>query len=354
MNKTCMLVCILLLAACAPTSQSEPQAAPPTPTNDEALRQDAQQYAPDMGITQEVYEPIGENPPFAITPVPDVFMPQLKQRDVTFMTALLIGDLVVENGCLRIQDVYTGQSRLVIWQADYYLTGNDGVLAVLDETGAVVAQVGERVFMGGGEQSNVNEAEMHQPLPESCGGPYWRMGNFLPEEYIPNAAAELPPQMQGYAGGEMGLAFDFPRGWYVHEAGKVLQITPNAQPTWSSFFDPDEPHGGPAFDLLHNLNRPMGPTPLAEIERLLDGYEAQVEVLETAAPLPYHPHIAVGLYRFATDEEMVLLLGAAANPLPGNLQPVVALSGVVQADELGKMRIVFETILRTLRVGDMP
>lgn len=56
-----------------------------------------------------------------------------------------------------------------------------------------------------------------------------------------------PPPMQPYAGGELGLAFDYPVGWYVHEAGKSLQITPNAQPTWSSFFDLDQPHGGPGL-----------------------------------------------------------------------------------------------------------
>lgn len=315
----------------------------------EAALTAANHTLPESVVVNAVYEPVGENSPFTITPVPAVFMPQLKQRDAAFMTALLIGDLLVEEGCLRIRDIYTGESRLVIWQADYFLTDNDGVLTILDETGAVVAQVGERVFLGGGEQPSPNEAELRQPLPDSCGGPYWRMGNFLPEEYIPNVAADLPPQMQLYAGGEMGLAFEYPLGWYVHEAGKTLQITPNAQPTWSSFFDPDQPHGGPAFDLLHNLNRLMGPTPLAEIEILLDGFGDGVMVLDPAKPLPHQPHIAVGLYRLADDEEMVLLLGAAANPLPDSSQPVVALSGVVQLDELAEMRLIFETILRTLR-----
>lgn len=309
---------------------------------------------PKSVVVNAVYEPVGENPPFAITPAPEVFMPQLKQRDVVSMTALLIGDLVVEEDCLRIRDIYTGESRLVIWQADYFLTDNDGVLTILDETGAVVAQVGERVFLGGGEQPTLNEAELRQPLPDSCGGPYWRMGNFLPEEYIPNVSADLPAPMQTYAGGELGLAFAYPQGWYVHEAGKSLQITPNAQPTWSSFFDPNEPHGGPAFDLLHNLNRQMGATPLAEIAVLLDGFGEGITALDPAKPLPHHPHIVVGLYRLADDAEMVLLLGAAANPLPDSPQPVVALSGVVRAEELAEMRIVFETILRTLRPADAP
>jgi len=164
------------------------------------------------------------------------------------------------------------------------------------------------------------------------------------------ASTSLPLQMQVYPGGEVGLTFDYPVDWYVHEAGKSLQITPNAESTWSSFFDPDQPHGGPAFDLLHNLNRQMGPTPLAEVAFLRDGYGEEVEVLETAVPLANSPNVVMGVYRFTHDEEdMVLLLGAVVNPLPDSSQPVVALSGVVQPDQLDEMRAIFETILRSLR-----
>ena len=163
---------------------------------------------------------------------------------------------------------------------------------------------------------------------------------------------ESLPQMQVYPGGEVGLAFDYPVGWYVHEAGKSLQITPNAQPTWSSFFDPDQPHGGPSFDLLHNLNRQMGPTPLAEVAFLLEGYGDAVEVMETAVPLADSPNVVMGVYRFTQDEEdRVLLLGAAVNPLTDTPQPVVALSGVVSMAELDEIRPIFETILLSLRVA---
>jgi hypothetical protein len=167
-----------------------------------------------------------------------------------------------------------------------------------------------------------------------------------------SAATDSPPPMQVYESRETGLAFDYPVGWYVHEAGKSLQITPNAQPTWSSFFDPDQPHGGPAFDLLHNLNRQMGATPLAEVAFLLDGFGDGVETLETAVPLADSPNVVMGVYRFTEDETMVLLLGTAVNPLPDSPQPVVALSGVVQLDELAEMRLIFETILRTLRPAE--
>ena len=33
---------------------------------------------------------------------------------------------------------------------------------------------------------------------------------------VPNVSADLPPPMQTYAGGELGLAFAYPQGWYVH------------------------------------------------------------------------------------------------------------------------------------------
>ena len=156
----------------------------------DAALAEAEATLPESVVVNTVYESVGENPPFDITPVPDVFMPQLKQRDVAFMEALLIGELVVEDGCLRVHS--ENENYLVIWQADYYLTDNNGVLEILDETGTVVAQVGEMIYMGGGTQRSVDDTELHQTIPNQCGGPYWRMGQFLPEEYIPNVSTDLP------------------------------------------------------------------------------------------------------------------------------------------------------------------
>jgi hypothetical protein len=323
----------------------------------EAALAEADATLPESVVVNTVYESVGENPPFAITPVPDVFMPQLKQRDVAFMAALLIGELIVDTGCLRVNS--ENESHLVIWQADYFLTDNDGILEILDETGAAAARVGEMVYMGGGEQSVVNDAEMRQPVPEECGGPYWRMGTFLPEEYIPNVAGDLSSQTtstdgwQLYTVADIGLALDYPADWFVHEAGKMLQITPNAQPLWSSVFDPDQPHGGPTFDLMYNLNRQMAATPLAEVENLLGSYEADIEAIEPAAALADRPDVVVGVYRLTVDEDvMVLLVGAAVNPIPDSPQPVVAMTALVKLDELTGMQPIFEAVLRSIRLAD--
>ena len=324
----------------------------------EAALAEAEATLPESVVINTVYESVGENPPFAITLVPDVFMPQLKQRDVAFMEALLIGELVVEDGCLRVRDVYTDEYTLVIWQADYFLTDNEGVL---DETGTVVARVGEMVYMGGGEQRTVDDAELRQPVPEPCsGGPYWRMGQFLPEEYIPNVAADLPTptpsaaDWETYTVPDLNLAFTYPADWFVHAAGKMLQITPNAQPLWSSIFDPNEPHGGPTFDMLHNLNRQMGPTLLDEVEALLQGYEdADIEPMTPTTPLADRPDVVVGAYQFTVKgDTMALLVGAAANPVEDSPQPVIAMTGLVKLDELAEMQPIFEAILGSLRLTE--
>ena len=216
------------------------------------------------------------------------------------------------------------------------------------------------VYLGGGEQRAINEAEMRQPVPEKCGGPYWRMGQFLPEEYLPNAGTDLPPTplaegWELYTVPDLNLSLAYPTGWYVHDAGKALQITPNSQPIWSSYADPAQPNDGPYFDLLHNLNRSMAATPLAEIDNIIAGYETEIEAVEPAAPLATRPDVAVGVYRFVEfEDEMVLLLGAAVNPVPDSPQPTIALTAVVRQDELAEMQPIFEAVLRSLRPADAP
>jgi hypothetical protein len=127
------------------------------------------------------YEPLGPEPPFALTPVPAVAMPQLQVGGGPFMAALLEGTLIVEQGCLRVRPAWKGPSYLVIWQPDYYLTETEGALEILDRSGAVVARVGEPIAMGGGETS-AGAAELHPqliaPIPAECGGPYWIMGTL--------------------------------------------------------------------------------------------------------------------------------------------------------------------------------
>jgi len=312
---------------------------------------------PDSVVVNAVYEPLDE-PSLTITPTPGIFMPQLKQRDVAFMEALLVGKLVVEDGCLSVRS--ENDSYLVIWQADYFLTYSHNTVEILDETGTAVARVGDLIYLGGGEQGAVDENELRQPIPETCDGPYWRMGESVPDEFIGNIVADLPVQTLStadwlhYTNPEIGLTIAYPAGWFVHDAGKALQITPNAQSVWSSFFDPDEPHGNPAFDLMYNLNRQMESTPLDEVENILGSYGMDLEIMRPPAPPPEQPNAIVGIYRFTNEEEqMALLVGAVANPA-ADPQSVIAMSSVLKIRDLPEYQPIFEAVLGSLHADGPP
>ena len=135
----------------------------------------------------EIYEPLGDELPFDVNPDDSIYFPQLKSRSTSFMEALLIATLVVEDGCLRAHQDESNESYTIVWQTDYFLNNNDGLIEMLDREGNVVARVGETIYLGGGEVRQVDAEQLRAPVPERCAGPkFWLMGEFLPAEYIPN------------------------------------------------------------------------------------------------------------------------------------------------------------------------
>jgi len=106
--------------------------------------QEANAQLPDHVVAIIVYEPLYEIP-FEINPDPSVCFPQLKMRSGSFMEALVIGELTLEDCYLRVDQ------ELILWQPDYFVNNNDGTIEILDRNGEVVARVGEEVCMGGGE-----------------------------------------------------------------------------------------------------------------------------------------------------------------------------------------------------------
>jgi len=93
------------------------------------------------------------------------------------MEAELIGDLVLVNGCLRVNSIYSDGSVLPIWPPEFTLKAEKDEIQVLDGAGQVVAHVGEEVYMGGGGGSATSLADcVRQQLPADCTGPYWIVG----------------------------------------------------------------------------------------------------------------------------------------------------------------------------------
>jgi hypothetical protein len=138
-----------------------------------------------------IYVPLGDELPFEVNPDDSIFFPQLKTRSTSFMAALLIGRLEVENGCLLAYQEGSDQPTTIVWQTDYFLNNNDGSIEMLDRDGKVVARVGETIYLGGGEIGGIEDDQLQAPMPEHCSSsPLWLMGEFLPEEYIPNVTGE--------------------------------------------------------------------------------------------------------------------------------------------------------------------
>jgi hypothetical protein len=94
------------------------------------------------------------------------------------MEAELIGQLVLVDGCLRIESRHSTESLLLIWPPEFGLVAEGDEIQVLDGEGQVVARVGEEVYMGGGGGSATGLAEcVQEQLPAACTGPYWIVGD---------------------------------------------------------------------------------------------------------------------------------------------------------------------------------
>ena len=57
-------------------------------------------------------------------------------------------ELVLDEGCLRMG---SGDGHLIIWPPGFSLTTEDDGVQILNETGLIVARVGEKVRMSGGQ-----------------------------------------------------------------------------------------------------------------------------------------------------------------------------------------------------------
>lgn len=94
------------------------------------------------------------------------------------MAAELVGDLVLNDGCLRIESLYGDESYLPIWPPEFTVGLEGEVPVVLDGQGDIAGRVGDEIYMGGGEASeNALPACVREQMPEDCGGKVWVVGD---------------------------------------------------------------------------------------------------------------------------------------------------------------------------------
>ena len=104
-------------------------------------------------------------PPPTVTPVPGVSLVQLKARPLFGLTAAFGGKLVVSDGCVALAE--GRETRVLIWPAGYYLNQGEDAVEILDYRGKVVARIGDRVKMEGGEAPPRSEwlCALREPVP---------------------------------------------------------------------------------------------------------------------------------------------------------------------------------------------
>ena len=102
--------------------------------------------------------------------------PQMRE-DGDAMDALLVGDLVLENGCLRLQSM-DGTDHLLIWPLRFELTVDGQNIRISNDSG-VSLSVGEEIGFGGGEMPLAHlQTLVEEPVPNDCPGPYWVIGEI--------------------------------------------------------------------------------------------------------------------------------------------------------------------------------
>jgi len=114
----------------------------------------------------------------ACNPIPKSGSTSTPQIVATRLTAEVYGRLVVVDDCLRVNTDH-GTSYLLVWPSGFAMSMNGDAVEVADAiTGEEAAwRVGDMVWLGGGEVSNLDE-QTRQSVPRQCPGPYWAAGGL--------------------------------------------------------------------------------------------------------------------------------------------------------------------------------
>jgi len=100
-----------------------------------------------------------------------LFFPQQKENLTIYMDAELVGELVLEKGCLRVDD------DLLVWPHGFSVSTEDRVTQIIDNNGQPIMRVGDKIKLGGGEMPSEHIAQYSADLPsDRCSGPYWIVG----------------------------------------------------------------------------------------------------------------------------------------------------------------------------------
>lgn len=108
---------------------------------------------------------------------PQLYFPVQKEPQTAVLTALLPGELVADNGYLRVA------GNLILWPHGYSLKTEGQDIWVINDKGQPAAKVGDWIKIGGGVVStSYAEQILEHPLPEGCEGPYWLAAEIVNQD----------------------------------------------------------------------------------------------------------------------------------------------------------------------------
>jgi hypothetical protein len=113
------------------------------------------------------------------------YFPVQKEPADVIMLLLVRGELILDNGYLRVSGKSGYKGDLIIWPYGYSWKIEGKEIWIIDDKGQAVARVGDWVKMGGGEIPKYwAEEKIGSPLPEDAEGPYILAGG--PVERLEN------------------------------------------------------------------------------------------------------------------------------------------------------------------------
>lgn len=145
-------------------------------------------------------QPSGSNAQAAspLEPQPPVFF--LRQEEGVIEKAdtdsSLTGELVILNGCIRVNSTNSDASHMPIWphQTKFEMNGDESHVRYWSEE--LIASVGEQVSLDGGEITSVDQLSENigNKVDGSCVGPYWIVAtdeNFVQADTSPPAGTSM-------------------------------------------------------------------------------------------------------------------------------------------------------------------
>jgi|GEM_PF-4293368 len=111
-----------------------------------------------------------------------IFFPRQKpvagERDVP--AGEISGRLALVGACLRL-NTPDSTSYTVVWPPHFTLRTTEDAIQILDDSNQVVGQVGDEIYLDGGETKSVEgigaiDKKLQQELSFKCQGPYWLVG----------------------------------------------------------------------------------------------------------------------------------------------------------------------------------